>query len=73
MIVYSSERCAPCASLKKYLDHKGVNYRVLDIDEDPIHAATVLKLTGKLTVPVTVVEGHAPVVGLNYAAISKLI
>jgi glutaredoxin len=58
-------------SLKKFLDHKGVTYRVLDIDEDPIHAQTVLNLTGKLTVPVTVIEGQQPITGLNYSGISK--
>lgn len=73
MIVYTSKTCAPCASLKKYLDHKGVEYRLLDIDEDPVHATTVIRLTGQLTVPVTVIEGHPPIIGLNYSAISKAI
>jgi glutaredoxin len=71
MIVYTSKTCAPCSSLKKFLDHKGVEYRLLDIDEDPVHAHTVLKLTGTLTVPVTVIEGHPPITGLNYSGIAK--
>lgn len=73
MVVYSSKTCAPCASLKKFLDHKGVEYRVLNIDEDPIHAQTVQKLTGNLIVPVTVLEGHPPITGLNYMGITKML
>lgn len=70
MIVYSSETCAPCLSLKKYLDHKGIEYRVLDADE-PEHAAMLIQLTGRRVVPTTVIEGHPPIVGLNYGAINK--
>lgn len=70
MIVFSSDSCAPCISLKRYLDHKGADYRVLDI-EDKQHAETLMLLTGKLIVPVTVIEGHAPIIGLNYGAIAK--
>lgn len=73
MIIYSSKTCAPCSSLKKFLDHKGVAYRVLDIDADPVHAATVMKLTGRLVVPVTVLEGYPPITGLNYPGITKML
>lgn len=70
MIVYSSDSCAPCISLKRYLDHKGVDYRILNADE-PIHAETLIKLTGKRIVPTTVIEGHPPIIGLNYSSIAK--
>lgn len=71
MIVYSSKTCGPCASLKKFLDHKGVEYRVLNIDENTVHADTVLRLTGKLIVPVSVIEGQPPITGLNYPGLTK--
>lgn len=70
MIVYTSDTCAPCSSLKKYLNHKGYEYRELNADE-PIHADTLIRLTGRRVVPTTVIEGHPPIIGLNYAAINK--
>lgn len=67
--VYSSETCAPCLSLKKYLDHKGVEYRVFDADTEP-HTSQLWALTGRKVVPTTIIEGRAPIVGLNYSAIN---
>lgn len=69
--IYSSETCGPCLSLKKFLDHKGVPYKIFDI-KHKTHADKVLKLTGSLVVPVTVIEG-TPVSGLNYRRISELL
>lgn len=70
MIVYTSETCAPCVSLKKYLNHKGYNYRELNADL-PEHAEMLIRLTGKRVVPTVVIEGHNPIIGLNYGAINK--
>lgn len=72
MIVYSTESCQPCLSLKKYLDHKGVEYRTLDADKEP-HTSTLVRLTGRKIVPTVVIEGKPPIVGLNYSAIAKAI
>lgn len=73
MIVYSQKSCAPCATLKRYLDHKEVRYTVRDIDEQPEHLDMLLKHTnGQKLVP-TVTHNGQTVVGLNWAAIAKLI
>ena len=74
--VYSSDTCAPCVSLKRFLDHKIEQghteyiYRVFDADQEP-HTSQLWRLTGRRVVPTTLIEGHAPIVGLNYAAITK--
>jgi len=73
MIVYSQTTCAPCATLKKYLDHKGVKYIERNITEHPEHTETLLKHTGGRILVPTVVKGKDVVVGLNWGAISKLI
>lgn len=70
VVIYTSQTCGPCASLKKYLDHKAVAYMVRDINEHPRWAKIVHDLTGRLIVPVTVI-GDKVVSGLNYAAIAK--
>ena len=71
IIVYTSKSCGPCHSLKRYLDHKGVQYSVRDIEHQK-WADQVLKLTNQLIVPVTVIN-DVPVVGLNYSKIAELL
>lgn len=70
VIVYSSKTCGPCLSLKKFLDHKGVNYEVRDIDASPTWANQVVKHTGQLIVPVTMINSKV-IRGLNYTALSE--
>lgn len=69
--VYTSKTCSPCSSLKRYLDHKGVEYQTKDID-DPAYAQQVLDISGQLIVPLTVIN-DVPVVGLNYSKIASLL
>ena len=71
VIVYTSKTCAPCNSVYKYLDSKGVEYSTRDI-EHHMWADQVLKLVGRLTTPVTVING-VPVIGLNYGRIAELL
>lgn len=70
VIVWSSKTCGPCTSLKKFLDHKGVNYEVRDIDQSPLYANQVVKHTGQLIVPVTMINNKV-IGGLNYTALSE--
>lgn len=70
MVIYTSNTCAPCVSLKRYLDHKGYKYTELNADE-PEHANMLIKLTGRRVVPTTVIENQPPIIGLNYSAITK--
>lgn len=67
--VYATESCAPCTSLKKYLDRKGVEYRIFNADREP-HASQLFQLVGRRIVPTTIVNGKV-VIGLNYSAINK--
>lgn len=71
VVVYTSKTCAPCGSLKKYLEHKGIDYTLRDI-ENPRWARTVQNLTGSLIVPVTVIDDHI-IQGLNYRGIAEAI
>lgn len=71
VIVYTSKTCGPCASIKRYLDHKQIDYSARDIEHHK-WADQVQKLTGQLIVPVTVIDG-TPVTGLNYSRIAELL
>lgn len=71
--IFTTNTCAYCAMVKKYLDVKNHQYDVVNLDEHPERQAEALALSGALTVPVTVVTKHDDsqevVVGYN---LSKL-
>lgn len=54
--VFSTTRCAYCSMVKKFLSTKGIQYQEVNIEEDPQAAQKAQKLSGALTVPITLVE-----------------
>lgn len=71
--IFTTNTCAYCGMVKKWLDAKGHNYDVVNLDTNPERQAEALALSGALTVPVTVVtkqdDSKEVVVGFN---LSKL-
>ena len=72
--IFTTNTCAYCAMVKKYLDIKNHRYEVVNLDEQPERQAEALALSGALTVPVTVVTKHDDsrevVVGYNLAKLA---
>jgi glutaredoxin 3 len=72
--IFTTNTCAYCAMVKKYLDAKNHKYNVVNLDEQPERQAEALALSGALTVPVTVVTKHDDsrevVVGFNLAKLA---
>ena len=54
--VFTTNTCAYCAMVKKYLDTKGVAYEVVNLDDNPEKQKEIYEKSGALTVPVTLVE-----------------
>ncbi|HVU59219.1 MAG TPA: glutaredoxin family protein [Candidatus Saccharimonadales bacterium] len=75
--IFTTNTCAYCAMVKKYLDMKQHSYEVVNLDEHPERQAEALALSGALTVPVTVVTKHDDtrevVVGYNLAKLAPAI
>ncbi|HTH72311.1 MAG TPA: glutaredoxin family protein [Candidatus Pristimantibacillus sp.] len=71
--IFTTNTCAYCGMVKKWLDAKGHSYEVVNLDSNPERQAEALALSGALTVPVTVVtkqdDSKEVVVGFN---LSKL-
>lgn len=71
--IFTTNTCAYCVHVKRWLDSKGQSYKVVNLDENPERTQEVLELSGALTVPVTVVtktdDSRQVVVGFN---LSKL-
>ena len=54
--IYTTNTCAYCAHVKKWLDSKGLTYDVINLDEQPELRQSVIDMSGAMTVPITVVE-----------------
>jgi len=72
--IFTTNTCAYCAMVKKWLDAKGHNYEVVNLDTNPERQAEALALSGALTVPVTVVtkqdDSKEVVIGFNLAKLA---
>lgn len=72
--IFTTNTCAYCAMVKKYLDAKQHKYDVVNLDDHPERQAEALALSGALTVPVTVVTKHDDsrevIIGYNLAKLA---
>jgi glutaredoxin len=62
--IYTTNTCAYCVMVKRFLDMKGKKYEIINLDEQPEKQAEAFALSGALTVPVTT-NGRSVVVGWN--------
>ncbi len=53
--IYTTNTCAYCEVVKKFLNNKGLTYTVVNMDEHPEVRQEVIDMSGAMTVPVTVV------------------
>ncbi len=56
--IFTTNTCAYCVMVKRFLDAKGHQYEVVNLDENPERQAEALKVSGALTVPITLVTKH---------------
>jgi glutaredoxin 3 len=72
--IFTSNTCAYCVMVKKYLSAKGMGYEEVNIDEYPERQREAYELSGQLAVPVTVVtkedDSREVVVGYNLAQLA---
>ena len=75
--IFTTNTCAYCGMVKKYLGAKGHSYDVVNLDEHPERRAEAMAISGALTVPVTVVTKHDDsrevVVGYNLARLAPAV
>jgi glutaredoxin 3 len=53
--IFTTNTCAYCGMVKKYLGAKGMTYEEVNLDENPERQAEALSISGAMTVPVTIV------------------
>lgn len=75
--VFTTSTCAYCGMVKKWLDAKGINYNVVNLDEQPEKQKEVFEKSGAMTVPVTLVEkedsSEEVVVGYNLSRLAAVV
>ena len=49
--IFTTNTCAYCVMVKKWLDNKGHGYEVVNLDTNPERQEEALRLSGALTVP----------------------
>ena len=72
--IFTTNTCAYCGMVKKYLQVKGVSYDEVNLDDKPERQKEAFELSGQLTVPVTVVtkvdDSREVVVGYNLSRLA---
>lgn len=74
--IFTTNTCAYCGMVKKYLTAKGHSYDEINLDDQPEMQQEALRLSGALTVPVTVVTRDSEqqvITGYNLALLSSAI
>lgn len=75
--IFTTNTCAYCGMVKKWLGTKGYSYEEVNLDQNPDRQAEALQLSGAMTVPVTVVTKHdnsrEVIVGWNLAKLAPAV
>ncbi len=56
VIVYSTPTCPYCDQVKDYLKDKSISYQEIDLSKNPEKGEELVKKTGQMGVPVTIVS-----------------
>lgn len=68
--IYTLPTCVPCATLKHYLKTRNVAYEELKLDERPELVDQLIRTSGTMIVPTTVI-GSEVIVGMNLGRIKS--
>ncbi len=75
--VFTTDTCAYCVMVKRWLGAKGYNYEEVNLNQEPARQQEAFEISGTLSVPVTVVtkqdDSREVVVGYNLAKLAPAI
>lgn len=72
IIVFSTPQCPWCTKVKQYLRQHDFRFRDVDISKDDKAAKDLVRRTGQMGVPVTLINNR-PIVGFNKKEIDRLL
>lgn len=75
--IFTTNTCAYCGMVKKWLGAKGLTYEEVNLDQQPERQKEAFELSGALSVPVTVVtkadDTREVVVGYNLSKLAPAV
>lgn len=75
--IYTTNTCAYCVMVKKWLTNKNYNYEEVNLDVYPERSQEPYQISGQLAVPVTVVtkndDTKEVIVGYNLAKLAPAV
>lgn len=75
--IFTTNTCAYCGMVKKWLGAKGYQYEEVNLDTSPERQKEAFEISGALSVPVTVVtkgdDSREVVIGYNLAKLAPAI
>lgn len=75
--IFTTNTCAYCVMVKKWLSAKGIGYQEVNLDQHPERQKEAFELSGQLAVPVTVVtkqdDTKEVIVGYNLAKLAPAV
>ena len=75
--IFTTNTCAYCVMVKKYLGAKGMTFEEVNLDEQPHRQAEAMNLSGVMTTPVTVVtkqdDSQEVIVGYNLSKLAPAV
>ena len=75
--IYTTNTCAYCVMVKKWLQSKGHDYEEVNLDVYPDRQKEAFEVSGQLAVPVTVVtkndDAKEVIVGYNLAKLAPAV
>lgn len=75
--IFTTNTCAYCHMVKRWLGAKGYEYVEVNLDEHPDRQAEAMQASGQMAVPVTVItkqdDSQAVVVGYNLAQLAPAV
>lgn len=75
--IFTTNTCAYCVMVKKWLTAKGHNYQEVNLDQYPERQKEAYQLSGALTTPVTVVtkadDSKEVIVGYNLSKLAPAV
>jgi len=72
IVVFSTPTCPWCTRVKVYLKKNGFTYRDIDVSKDQRAAQDLVRKTGQMGVPVTMINNR-PIVGFDKRKIDTLL
>ena len=75
--IFTTNTCAYCVMVKKWLGAKGISYEEVNLDNNPERQQEAIAASGQFAVPVTVVtkedDSQEVIVGYNLAKLAPAV